>query len=379
MSKIYLPYASQFDLMNENLAKIANAISSDIDLSTWAGIQKAVRVGVAPDLLPVGTQLVVSHSVYGEKLYDVVAHNYLKSAHDENAHTMTLMSHDNLAQVQFDAPEAFYCPDDYVTSGDYNFTIPTTYSSWVAGTYKFTLGSDHPGGARFCLSGSANTAITSLKVNVFDDPNSTTPTESVAITGGSDYDGTNLGTFGVELNHVHRVSDGSNNYRESAIRQFLNSSSTAGNVWKPQTKFDRPPSWKDTLAGFAGGFDDEFLSVVGEVVVPCAANNTYELPTSTTVKGAKYTVTDKFYLASQREIFGTASDVVDDGSTQFPYYEGAMNPDRIKYRDGAAAVWWSRSANAWYSNNVRTVHSDGSLFSGEVRVSFGFAPVCTIV
>ena len=96
MSKIYLPHAEQFDLMNENLSKIANALAMDMDISTWAGIQKAVRVGVAPDLIPVGTQLAVDHSVYGTHLYDVVAHNYFKSAHDKNAHTMTLMCHDAL-------------------------------------------------------------------------------------------------------------------------------------------------------------------------------------------------------------------------------------------------------------------------------------------
>lgn len=378
MSKIYLPHASQFDLMNENLAKIANAISSDIDVSTWAGIQKAVRVGVAPDLIPVGTQLVTNHSEYGEMLFDVVAHNYFKSAHDKNAHTMTLLSHNNLATVQFDSQEAFYYADAELPPGDYSFTLATTYSSWVAGTYSFGLSEGLPAGGQLCISGQANTPLDTLGVEVYPDRTATTPSGNVRIISGQI--GTSLGTFGVELNHSHRVSYGSNNYKESAIRQFLNSSSTAGSVWVPQTKFDRPPSWKGSLAGFAGGFDEDFLSVVGEVVVPCAANNTYESPDSTTVKGGKYNVTDKFYLASQAEIFGTATSIVADNTVLFPYYDGATNTDRIKYSTTLSAVhWWLRSNDPWGALHLRTVNSDGSLGSNLAHNTNGVVPVCTVV
>lgn len=377
MSKIYLPHAEQFDLMNENLAKIANALASDIDLSTWAGIQKAVRVGVAPDLIPVGTQLSVNHSVYGEKLYDVVAHNHYKSAHDENAHTMTLMSHDILATVQFDSPEAFYYADVELPAGTYNFTLTTTYSSWVAGTYQFTLTQTLPKGGQLCISDNADATMTARQVRAYASRTTTEVRESAAITSGNG--GTSIGTFGVELNDVHRVSYGSNNYKESAIRQFLNSPFMAGSVWTPQTKFDRPPSWLTTLAGFADGFDDNFLSVVGEVVVPCAANNAYESPDSATFKNTKYTVTDKFYLASQGEIFGTISDAVADDSVIFPYYEGATTPDYIKYAGGSARGWWLRSPYSRNADSLCIVRLDGSLNPSSANAAFGFAPVCTIV
>ena len=377
MSKIYLPHSEQFDLMNENLAKIANALASDIDISTWAGIQKVVRVGVAPDLIPVGTQLVVNHSVYGDMLYDVVAHNYFKSAHDKNAHTMTLLSHDIFAAVQFDAPEAFYYADSELPAGTYNFTIATAYSSWGAGTYQFTLRQNLPTGGQLGISGNATASMTSLQVSAYANRNTTTATESVAITIGNG--GTSLGTLGVELNHSQRVSNGSNNYKESAIRQFLNSSSLVGSVWAPQTKFDRPPSWVTSRAGFVGGFNEDFLSVIGEVVVPCAANNEYESPDSTTVKSTKYTVTDSFYLASQREIFGADAGTVVDGSALFPYYEVSTNADRIKYRDGSAAGWWLRSTDSWDAFGTRIVHLGGSLDSRSADVAVAFAPVCTIV
>lgn len=378
MSKIYLPHSEQFDLMNENLAKIANALASDIDLSTWAGIQKAVRTGVAPDLIPIGTQLAVNHSVYGERLYDVVAHNYFNSAHDKNAHTMTLMCHDVIASLQYDAPEAFYCADSELPAGTYNFTIPTSFGAWSAGTYQFTTTGALPKGGQLALSVDGNTPLESQYVVRYESNSAINQTTQYVISLGNG--GTSLGTFGVELNHTHRVAFGSNNYKESAIRQFLNSSATLGSIWKPQTKFDRRPSWSSSVAGFAGGFDDVLLSVIGEVIVPCAANNTYESPDSTTAKGEPYTVTDKFYLASQTEIFGGATSIVVDNTVLFPYYDGATNADRIKYSTTSSAVhWWLRSNDPWGALHLRTVNSDGGLGSNLAHNTNGVVPMCTIV
>lgn len=375
--KIFFPNSEQFDKMNVNLEKIAKAVGSQVDISTWAGIQKAVRAGIAPDILPIGTQLKVNHSVYGEHLYDVVAHNYLKSAYDENAPTMTLLCHDQLGAFQFDSAEAFYYANAVLPAGTYNFTLPTAYSSWAVGTYQFTTTQQIPKGGQICINGYADTAMTSRKVTTYASQNDTSPLETLTITSGSS--GTSLGSFGAELNHAQRVSYGSNNYKESAIRQFLNSPAIAGSVWTPQTKFDRPPSWKTSLAGFESGLDSDFLAVVGEVIVPCLANNTYESPDSTVTKNTKYTLTDKFYLPSQKEIFGSTSETVADASVLFPYYQGATNADRIKYRNGSAAHWWLRSASSWNANDVRFVGSDGSLTNTIAVISYGCSPACTIV
>ena len=377
MGKLYLPYASQFDLMNENLAKIVKAIGLQVDISTWGGIQKAVRAGIAADVLPVGTQLLVSNGTYGDKLYDVVAHNRFKSVHDENAPTMTLMSHDILAKVQFDAPEAFYYADEVLGAGTYHFTLATSYASWLAGTYQFTLTQDVPVGGQLCISGNADTAMTSLSVKSFASRTATTETEMVSITSGSD--GESLGAFGNELNHLHRVSYGSNNYKESAIRQFLNSPSAAGSVWKPQTKFDRPPSWATSLAGFMSGFDADFLSVVGEAFVPCAANGKYETPDSTTAANGKYTVRDKFYLASLTEICGVTTDTPTDESYLLPYYNGADDADRSKYMGDSAVAWWTRSAHSWTASDARSITSMGTPLQARAREVLGIAPVCNIV
>ena len=149
-------------------------------------------------------------------------------------------------------------------------------------------------------------------------------------------------------------------------------------MWTPQTKFDRPPSWLTSLAGYKNGLDQDFLAVVGKVVLPCAANNTYEAPDSSIAKGAKYTLNDEFYLASTKEIFNANWDVADD-SVVFPFYEGAGNADRIKYRDGSAANWWLRPPYSGGASSVRRVLSDGTMDGNGAYNARGLAPACTIV
>lgn len=377
MSRIYLPTSTQMDTMIEKLDMIAAAVGSQVDVSTWAGIQKAVRSGIASEILPVGTQLAVNHSVYGTRLFDVVAHDYMKNVHDPNAHTMTIMQHDLLPNTQFDAPEALYYAETQLEAGTYCFTI-AAYDQWVAGTYQFTLTSPVPAGGQICITGQYpyQGNITAASIKTYSSRTTTTVIETAAITAGSG--GTSLGTCGEgTLNHTHRIAYGSNNYKESAMRQFLNSSAAAGSVWTPQTKFDRPPTWLTTLAGYKAGLDQDFLAVVCPVTLPCAANNTYEAPDSTIAKNTKYTLNDEFYLASRKEVFGSSDDVADD-TTVFPFYSGATAADRIKYRDGSAAHWWLRTPHAWSAHSVRLVRSDGTLNSSRAYYALGLAPTCTI-
>lgn len=376
--KIFFPNSTQFDKMNEHLEMIAKAVGSQVDLSTWAGVQKAVRMGIAPDLIPIGTQLVVHHDVYGDMLYDVVAHNYFKSVHDDKAHTMTLMSHDLLPIIQFDAPEALYYAETELPAGTYNFTIPKDMSEeWVQGTYNFTLTKPLPKGGILVLNSVFDSNIASDTVDAYENPNEPTAIESCIIYFGSV--GQKLGDFGVELNDFNRVAYGNNNYKESAIRQFLNSSAEAGKVWTPQTRLDLRPRWSRSLAGFMRGLNNDFVSVVGEVIVPCSANNVYEAPDSTVVKGSTYTVHDKFYLASQKEIFDISSNVIDDGSVMFPFYNGATNADRIKYKDGVAEYYYTRSASSQFSDVVRVVTRNGNSSTYNARFEAGCTPLCTIV
>lgn len=374
---VYLPYSEQFDEMNANLLRIANSIEGGGDFTGWDGMQRAVRAGLAPSEFPVGSQFTLTHTVFGTRVCEVLAHDYLKSAHDANAHTMTCRIKSLLPAIQFDSPEAFFFADEAIPAGTYHFTISETYSSWTAGTYQFTLANQLPKGGQLCINGDASAAMTSRKVTAYASRTATTASETCDITSGSS--GTDLGAFGNGLNHPQRVSYGSNNYKESAIRQHLNSSAAAGSVWSPQTKFDRPPAWAATLAGFVAGLPAEFLAAVGEVNLPCTANNTYESTDSSVTKNTAYTLHDKFYLLSQNEVFGSKP-ITADQSALLTYFVGATNADRIGYlADGSAAYQWLRTPNPDDARSVRRVTSDGSLLSGGAGGAYAYSPAFTII
>lgn len=347
MAENYFPSAKDFDEMGDHLEAIATALLDEIYVdpysSSWATVQKAVRAGVAPHVIPVGTKLRATHKVYGTIWCDVVAHNHYKSADYENVYTMTLMCSNAITSLPFDSREAFYYADEELPAGTYHFTVPTTCGSWLAGTYQFTLQYPLPAGGQLCIRDNSSTPLESSLVTAFINITDDFSTQSSGIVVGSD--GANLGTFGVELNHINRVAYGSNNYKESDVRQFLNSSETMGYVWSPQTKFDRPPSWIISLDGFANGLDEDLLGVIGRVIVPCVANRYYESPDSTLELSEKYTLLDKFYLPSLTEMLGEAHSYDEDGSTQLPYFEDSPAVDRVK-RDSifVPRTYWSRNS-----------------------------------
>lgn len=370
---INIPSGEQWAKMNRHLASIAGALGSKMDISTWDGIQKAVRAGVAPELIPIGTQLQVQHSTYGTLTFDVVAHDYLKPAHNKSAHTMTLLCNTIPQAGSFSATQAFYkAGNSGLSAGTYSFTVAKSYMSVAVGTYNFTLTKAVPANGQLAFSSSPVAGMAYAMVGSYSQDVPLTPIETVSIKSGSA--GTSLGTFGVELNAIDRCMYGSNNYKESAVRQFLNSD-WIDEIWTPQTKFDRKPSWITSVSGFMYGMDKDFLDAVGEVVVPCASNGGYESPDSTVPNGGTYTVTDKFYLPSMTEIFGQIVGRP-DGSVLLPFYEGATNTDRIKY--GANTQWLTRTA-ATQSSFGYYVTSTGSYIDNYTSFTCGICPMCTIV
>lgn len=137
---------------------------------------------------------------------------------------------------------------------------------------------------------------------------------AVGVTEGTG--GTSLGTAdgkATNMNHSHRIRYGSNNWVESAMRQYLNSDKAAGSVWTPQTKFDRHPSWNASTAGFMNGLDADFLAVIGKTTKVTCRN-------TVTDGGGSDITKDKFFLLSRREVFaGNEVSNVTEGEP-YPFY-----------------------------------------------------------
>lgn len=220
--------------------------TGDLDGLSWREIQNIVRKGIGPTIIPIGYQFTVNHSVYGDKPWIVLGHNVHKNAHNMDSPTMTIGAVPVLGTLPFDAPEAIYYAESQLAAGTYHFTTDG-YDKWAAGTYQFTLTQAVPAGGQIVLNGYYDAhqgAFTNAKINTYASRTTTTPIESnVAIIAGSA--GTNLGTTGEgNVNHIQRISYGSNNYKESAMRQFLNSASPAAacGFRRPSLTVPRPGS-----------------------------------------------------------------------------------------------------------------------------------------
>ena len=371
------------DTTMQNIAQSLNLIAISVtgqtpEVKTWSSVRRIIRSGFGAKAFPVGSQLRVHHETYGEIIWDVVAHDYDKDPKGRFEHSMTLLSHDCVINsIQFDNTEALYKAETALAAGTYHFSLLAGYDTAYGGgkTLQFTLTKPVPAGGVIMFPWAYNVQSTATMISTYETQASTTALESVSVTEGTG--GVDLGMADGKgkLNHSHRIRYGSNNWKESALRQILNSDRAKGTFWVPQTRYDRPPSWNATVDGFMAGLPMEFLDVVGICSHITKTNGIHE---ESDAINSSYETQDKFWLPSHSEIFGGAENNVADG-TQYPYYSGGLAADRIKYNNsGAASYWWSRSPNPWYADSMRLVNPDGSLDGNLASSSRGAAVACAI-
>ena len=365
--------------------------------SKWGAIRYAVQDGDGPTKYPVGSQLSVHHDEYGTIVFDVVAHDLHKKPDDPTAHTMTLMMHDCINNRQIDASEMLWANTGKtaLAAGTYNFTLyKGGYNGQTGedGTYQFTLAKPIPAGGgwthsqvgtpRASTAGYKPANIIGAYVTTYDANRNAIET-GVAVTAGSG--GTALGTASNAkancvntvgtFNSVSRRSAGSNNWQQSAVRQWLNSDAAANEWWQKQTAFDMRANYA-SAAGFLNGIDADFLSVLGAVDITTAKNTVYEVDAT----GGSYVTRDKVFCASMTEIgLGNNGDIAEGGVMGL--YDGATATDRIKYDIAApttARNWWLRSPGRMVSNSTNVIKSDGGLTTNSAYAGNSVAACCVI-
>ena len=340
------------------------------DGAAWIYNGEAVKLsdyGLSVTGTPADGDEIVVTEAFTKILFDVVDHKTVNGNH-----RMVLLMHDVWYNRPFDASEALIAVPEALTAGDYHFTYNDT-------AYQFTLASDVPAGSQIAITyPSSGTDLTGQMVRVYPDGKTTTAAQTATISAGSG--GTDLGieqdanTETGHINHMSRMRYGSNNYKESAIRQWLNSGAKANEWWSQQHALDRAVGYINE-AGFLHGMDADFLAVVQPTVVKCGTNNTWELYGWT--KNTAYTVEDKFYLASRPDV-GLGAESMDQGSV-WSLFDGAANVDRIKRDSGSTArTWWLRSPYPSHASNVRSVDSDGSLSRSGAYSGSSAAAACEI-
>lgn len=365
-------------------------------VNTWEDIKNAVRLGLGERLFPIGYEFMTEDATTGAVITWVVRdHNKHKAANGKLEHTMTLEakyvygnSAGSYLTLVFDAYEALYYAAEEIPAGTYNFTWNYATGSMVNGAYQFTLTKAVPAGGQIVLgTNSSSTAITACKIATYASVGAVAAIESgVIVTAGTD--GTSLGTISAtaadneNLNCAQRIMWGSNNYAQSAARQWLNSDAAAGAVWTPTNKFDRAPSWATSKAGFMKGLPAEFLAAVQPATIPCRTNSVFEV---NSLDGTAYTVNtvyelkDKFFLLSRPEIYGSYDSTSYKDGELLGYYNGLTDTERIK-RDaaGSARYCWLRSPSPGHASYERSVYTSGALYSISAINASGVAPACII-
>lgn len=365
-------------------------------VNTWEDIKNAVRLGLGEKLFPVGYEFTTEDSVTGAVITWVVrGHNHHAAANKKLEHTMTLEAKyvygtaaGTYKSLVFDAYEALYYASEEIPAGTYNFILEYDTSSIVSGTYQFTLTKAVPAGGQIVLGTNSNsTAVTGCKIATYGTVAGVDAIESgIAVTVGSE--GVNLGTVkstsatSENLNCAQRILWGSNNYAQSAARQWLNSDAAAGAVWTPTNKFDRRPSWATSYSGFMLGLPADFLAAVQPAAIPCRTNSVFEV---NSLDGTEYTVNkvyelqDKFFLLSRPEIYGSWDSATYKDGELLEFYEGFTDTERIKYdAAGSARHCWLRSPHPGYADYERPVLTSGALHGINACYGNGVAPACII-
>lgn len=369
-------FAEKMDTMNQFLAAIATGQGGSLKPTSWSDVQALVRKGLASKVFAVGDQLTCQRGST-TLVWDIIGFDIDTPADKQFTHSMTLQLHEVFDFVQFNAPAAMYYAEEELAAGIYHVTPKNGWSGGMGNgkTYQFTLTKAVPKGGQIVWNGAWDQDPLKYDIKTYASPTSTTVIETVKPTEGTG--GTELTT----LNSGQRMCYGSNNYKESAVREWLNSDKVAGSVWTPATNYDRPPSWVSNKAGFMNGMDADFLAVIGKTTKVTCRNNV-------TDGGGSDTTKDKFFLLSRRELFmGDEVSSVKEGEP-YPYYSNysdytspntGADSNRVKYKNGSPQWQWERTPDAGNSNYVRYVSSTGSLYNGSAHSSGGVAPACNVI
>lgn len=350
------------------------------DDSDWQVIQRAVQMGFGEKLYPIGTEFevpCVSGAPYDSIIFTVIGHDHDKKLEDVNAHTMTLLQKYVIYGRQFDNTEALYYAEDGLLPGTYYFTIHN-YDATYGGnkSYQFNLVNAVPPGGQLVFPWGYNAQASAAKVSSYSSAESTTPIESVSVTEGTN--GTFLGTTdgtSTNMNHMQRARYGSNNWEESAARQWLNSRSAANQWWRPMTKYDRPPSYANA-AGYASYLDPAFYNVIANTSHLNRTNGLFDLNGTTQA----YSTEEKFFLLSTEEVGFSTESGINTGSV-YEFFNGSTNEDRIKYdisSRSTARHWWLRAPHPTTASHARYVYTSGALYYNFAYYGFGLAAACVI-
>lgn len=361
--------------------------------TTWKEVQNIVRKGKAPLYFSIGDQFVVEKNLGNrieELTFDIIGFDHDVPSNSIYSHSMTLQLHNVYINMAFDAPEATW----FIDSESYPNGLATgTYQFPYEGkACTFTIAKVVPvNGQVRCVLTSTTSTIEGT-VTTYETATSTTVLETCSITEE------NVGTLLPEptwdshtstTNSWGRSESGSNNYSNSIIRQYINS--TEDSWWSPSSNFDRPPiiqvnnqtvDFRD-MKGFLKGVETDFLNIIGEVKKTTAL---YDEDITEPEKAYEET-SEKFFLLSSAEVNAMVYPYeVLEGET-YQYYLNSNNEklyagedsNRVKKLLDSPVTWYLRSPDLSSASACRIVRTDGRVSYNSANGIYGIAPACAIV
>ncbi len=348
-----------------------------VEMTSWKAVQDIVRSGRAAEIFSVGDKFVCEHSEYGLLEWMVIGIDHDTPADESLTHSMTLRLDTPIKAPQYDAPEALF----FVTK---ETSFPAKFFTVEDKTVNFSK--ELPVGAVLVFPYYNYTNITDTPLYVYATPDDTEPMMTLAVSEGAGM-GPPLTSY-ANQNNIYRARYGSNNWAESAMRQFLNSAADAGKVWSPQNAFDRPPKWSADTAGFLKGMDKDFVDVIGEV-----KKLTLSVALDNGVNEAVES-TEKFFLLSPVEVYAGdyRTGEIADGKPYAYYSENSSNTgatikadtNRIVYYNGSVARAFLRSPLHNKTEEVCYINAAGEVNAVDANADYSsnsivLTPCCCIV
>lgn len=418
----YIPndemYNEKMNTRNEILRAWATKNAGKIVPTSWNHVQELVRAGLHKKVFHIGDELTCK-SGNDDIIWQVIGMDIDEPVDPQYKHSMTLLTKNRGTNLFFGWPQALiYCRDG-LGAGDYYITVKQ-YSwkeSIIDEKYGFRLSNDIPEGGQITLEGIIGDPnypdLNAYQIVTYSSSSATTPIESSRFDKESKWStwpvplspsylcdirntdnqvvGFGLPTKTIFINSIQRAIGTpifgqvcvNANYKNSAIRQWLNSDKQAGSVWQPMTVFDRPPiSRVASINGFIYGLDEDFINVIKSTKNRTARNTLFE-------DGGVDITEDKFFLLSKSQVYGGAvAEGIDEGAV-YPYFKNysdlnvagvESDTNRIRINNNTAKQWLLRTPNINNGYENWNVSMTGALLStNPYNPDYLFTPIaCNI-
>lgn len=184
-----------------------------------------------------------------------------------------------------------------------------------------------------------------------------------------------------------RLRYGSNDWSQSAFRQYLNSNADKGLWWVAQHESDVAPTQATTVPGFLTGYTDEWKAIFQPIKVTTALSTVCD-------GGVDVDTYDTFFLPSLEQMYGSPQKAGVEGDVWEYWIEetglssrsngsstntnDARKIPAITAPSGAAVYCRLRSANRSYTYGVWSVATAGYLYNSSASNAYRAQPACAI-